>query len=75
VRKIAIRFGTLSEPILTQVIKQGMNINASDASCLQEDVDAVCRLYIRSILTESETKKVRQRILKRIVKCTARSDL
>ena len=69
-RNIKISFGALSPPIGEQLRDQGFKLDLTPLSreLLQQDNDQVTRLFIRGILTESETSKARKRIFKIISK-------
>lgn len=67
-RKFTVSMGCLSPRIEEQLSKQSLRLDMSplERQQLQQDADAVSRLHLRWVLTESETERVRRRILKTI---------
>ena len=63
-----LNFGAMSHSIASQLIEQNIDFSAADCKTWQKDVDAVTLLHIRGFLTDSETHKARQRIIKNIGK-------
>lgn len=65
-KKVGISFGALAPPLIEQLHEQGLTMDAKDASALSNDIDAVNRLYLRNVITETEAKQARRRIMKKI---------
>ena len=63
---IAIRFGAMANRLEAQLRAQGFEARKIDIAHWQDDADAVARLAIRGLLTETETAKARKRLLKAI---------
>lgn len=57
--KIGLHFGALSEPLHKQ-----LRCLATAVEQYQKDVEAVCRLHLRGLLSAKETENARKRILK-----------
>jgi hypothetical protein len=57
-------FGAMADPLRKQLEMTG--IDAGTINHLQRDVDAVVRLHVRGLLTDSEANKARQRVAKKI---------
>ena len=60
-KRIPIEFGALAQSISTQL--------GIKAVPLDNDADAITRLHVRGLLTDSETDKARKRLMKKIVEC------
>ena len=56
---IKIYFGALCEPVAEQ-----LGINEHIAEPWQKDADAITRLVVRGLLTDSETHRARKRLIK-----------
>lgn len=57
-QKAQVRFGAMAPKLSEQV--------PGAPACLQDDADAVTRLYLRGLLTESEARRARHRIVRAI---------
>ncbi len=62
---IGIRFGVFAEPLRIQL--KGHRIPGKVLIGLQGDADAISRLRVRSVLTESQAEKAHERLMKQIV--------
>lgn len=58
---IGLHFGALAPRPSKQV-----NLETNDAAHFDKDADAIDRLYLRGILTTSETQRARQRLVNQI---------
>jgi hypothetical protein len=56
----SLEFGALAAPITEQLSRQGIALNGGEAIDL--DAHAIARLYVRGVLTESETTKAWKRL-------------
>lgn len=56
-KEIGLHFGALSKPIADQLAEQGFKTQAN----FQTPSDYITKLFVMGYLTESETKKARQR--------------
>ena len=70
---IAIKFGAMALPIRKQLGAAGFAIGADEAHQLQQDADAVTRLCIRGVLSDSAASSARKRIIRRIAAFARRS--
>lgn len=59
-----ITFGAMVDPLRKQL--EGSGIDAGTMNHLQRDVDAIVRLHIRGLLTDSEMKKACTRFVKKV---------
>jgi hypothetical protein len=59
-----IVFGVFADPLRKQL--RGLQLKRSDIERWQKDADAICRLRIRSFLTDKESNSARSRIVKEI---------
>jgi hypothetical protein len=66
--KFAISMGAFADPILKQITSQGYEAKASLIASWQGDSDAVCRLRIRGVLTDTEAHKANKRLFAAISK-------
>ena len=60
--KFAISMGAFADPILKQITSQGYEAKAHLIAQWQDDVNAVCRLRIRGVLTDTEAHKANKRL-------------
>lgn len=58
--------GALSKPVGEQLREQGLSMEERDLSRIQRATESVTFLAIHGYLTESETEKARNRIVKEI---------
>lgn len=71
-RAFSIRLGATAPPLHEQLSKQGIRIKPTQAALvekvchLQRDMDALVRLTVRGLLTDSERSKLGRRLVKRI---------
>lgn len=66
--KFAISMGAFADPILKQITDQGYEAKASLIAAWQQDADAVCRLRVRGVLTDTEAHKANKRLFAAISK-------
>lgn len=66
--KLGINFGAFSEPIVVQLLNQGVSSNSEMIEAWQKSADAITRLNILELLSDSETRAARKRLLKKICK-------
>ena len=66
--QFTLSMGALSTPVLEQLKAQGLRLTLDPRATglLLTDIRNVARLYVRGVLTESETQKARKRIMKTI---------
>ena len=64
---VNIIFGALSPNIETQLSSQGLTFNGN-VEALQNDIDAITRLAVRGLLTDSAINAARKKIMKNISK-------
>ena len=69
--EFGITFGALCPKISEQVVSQDLKIAKAAAAVVQADADAISRLLIRGIITDSEARRARQRLISRIGKMLA----
>jgi hypothetical protein len=60
--------GALSDPRLKQITQQGYDAPAKTIEQWQYDADAICRLRIRGVLTDTEAHKANKRLFGMISK-------
>ena len=72
--KVRIKFGVSSPPIEEQLREHGLKLDLDplERCFLQRDLDEVCRLRVRRVLTEAESIKACKRIFQ-IIKKQAKS--
>jgi len=70
-----IDIGALAPPLIEQLERQGLEVKAPGGKTKgelimhwQRDLDALVRLYVRGLVTDSEKIKVARRLLKQIAK-------
>lgn len=66
--KIGIHFGALCERIDKQLAAQGHVVTKKNGRILQSFADSITMLSLHGFLSEAETRRARQRLLKRIAK-------
>lgn len=65
-QKIGIRFGAMAPSIKEQIKEQGFKIDPTDCAHLQKDAEAITRLRIRGLLTDSACKSAHDKLFKKI---------
>ena len=65
-KTFGISFGALALPIHRQIREQGLSIMEHEADQFQKDVDAINRLRLKSIITDSEARRAHNRLMKQI---------
>lgn len=63
---LLIHFGALADKIDNQLATRGLSADPKTIAHWQKDADAISRLSIRDLLTESQTRMARQKLLKTI---------
>jgi hypothetical protein len=63
-----LRFGAMVNSIKQQLKEQGLTMNEQDLKHFQLDADAIARVRIRLSLSDGETKRLQQRLIKNIAK-------
>jgi hypothetical protein len=66
--KISINFGAMVEPIKDQLKRQDVDFDYRQINLLQLDSDAITRLLIQGLISESVAHKSREKLMKKIVK-------
>ena len=64
--RLSIKFGAFAAQLEDQLIAQGLVFNKKLLAHQQKDADALTRLMIRGVLAESEVRRGRQKLLKKI---------
>lgn len=59
-----ITFGAMADPLRKQLEMTGIDVGTINH--LQRDADAIVRLHVRGLLTDSETSRARIRVIKKI---------
>lgn len=67
-----INFGALSPPLKEQLREYVFNEDEIDI--LQEDIDAINRLHIKGMLTDSATQAAEKKIIKKIAQACRRKE-
>jgi hypothetical protein len=65
--KLQIRFGSTAPPIAEQLKVSRVKAHYKDVKTWQGDADAITQLFVRGILSESETAKCRRKLAKDII--------
>jgi hypothetical protein len=63
-----LSFGLTSRPLRQQLSELGVKLDALLVRQMQKDADAIGRLAVRSLLSDSEVSKAYRRLLNSIVK-------
>jgi hypothetical protein len=63
-----LAFGALAEPLAKQLAKAQVVIEKNDLMRLQRDADALVRVHIGGLLTDSELRRARKKLMKKILK-------
>ena len=66
---LELNFGALSAPLVQQLRSQGLAVLEGDSDRLdhlQKDADALVRLVIRDVLTDSAAATARRKLIKRV---------
>lgn len=66
--KISIQFGAMAMPIAQQLNFQGIKCLKTDLIHWQADADAITRLAVRGLLSDSRIRYARQRLLQNILR-------
>ena len=67
-KTISVHFGALCPSIAEQLIEQGVVTIPDEINHFQKDADATTRLLIRGLLTDSQTRSARQKLINKIVR-------
>ena len=62
--KAGITFGAMADPLRIQLEMTG--IDAGTINHFQRDADAIVRLNVRGLLSDTETRKARLRVVKKL---------
>ena len=62
--RLELHFGALTDPVSKQLSEQFKT--PIDLPQFDKDADALVRVYVRGIISDSENKKARQRLMKKI---------
>lgn len=65
---VRIGFGCFQEPISVQLTKAGLKFNELVIKEFQEQNQAIINFMFSDLLTEREVKKVRERMMKKIIR-------
>lgn len=66
--KLLLEFGAMAPDISQQLAYQGLTAKARAIAHWQKDADAITRLSVRGMLSDSEKSKARRRLLKTILR-------
>lgn len=75
VRDLMLRFGAVAPPLRVQLTDAGFRLGAEPCEFWQRLADAVTLLSCHELLTDSEAKRARKRLMKRIVRHLQRPKL
>lgn len=64
-KTVSLTLGAMSEDISIQLAKQGLPV-PKGCHFLDADANAISRLYVHGLLTDSETTKARKRLTARV---------
>lgn len=65
-KQLNIGFGVMAPTLGNQLREQGFKFNKEEIAKLQEHADRIIHLKMASLLTDNESKKVRDRLFKKI---------
>ena len=65
-KELVIVFGAMTDSIQKQLLAQQITRPRKIVQVLQMDADSITRLAIRGLLSDSEVRKARQRLMKKI---------
>jgi len=68
---LTLHFGALVPSLTEQLTKAGVAVESKSLNQLQRDADAVVRLTVRGLLTDSEINRVRRKLMKKIIKAAS----
>lgn len=71
VDSIGIHFGALAPSVSEQLAAQGLTANQKDLKQWDLDADAITRLYLRDLLTDSQKQAAQKKLFNRIKKSVA----
>lgn len=74
-RELTLHFGAMVKPIADQLAEQGFTAPARVVEGAQQDVEALNRLYIRSVITHPQLKEARHRVWARLASHTDLRDV
>ena len=66
---VSVAFGILSDPIIEQLWKQGLDMQESDAKRIQNLSDALNLIWLHGLISDGIGHTARKRIMKDIMKC------
>jgi hypothetical protein len=66
--KLELHFGALVPNLGQQLFDAGVIVSGTDIKHWQKDADAIVRLNLRGLLTDSAMHSARQKLMKKIVK-------
>ena len=64
--RVRVHFGALAQPLKDQLVNA--HIDSELLSHFQHDADAITRLAVRGLLSDTEINRSRQRLMKKIIK-------
>ena len=67
-----ISFGVLSEAVSTQLRNRGIKVSIKDGKLIDKAADSITYLNVYGFLTEKETKRAQNRLIKHIEKLYTR---
>lgn len=71
-RDLEIHFGALVPSIAEQLAKAKLDAPPKDVLQWQKDADAIVRLNVRGLLTDSATRAARQKLVKKMAEAVNR---
>lgn len=66
--KLSLSFGAIVPSIYEQLIAAGFKVTRSETDPFQHDTEAISRLTVRGIITQKDSDKAYQRLIKSIAK-------
>lgn len=66
--QLELRLGAMADPILDQLATQGMTLDDSMKGRVQKDADAITRLVLGELISDSVARNARDRLFRRIKK-------
>ena len=67
-RKLSIEFGAIVDDIGKQLADQGLTLTVTDTALHQKHADAITRLKIHGLISDSAAEAARKKLLKQIAK-------
>lgn len=65
--KVTIDFGAMAPTLSKQLAKIGLSLSRDTLKIIQRDADAITRLYMRGLLSDSQTLTARRKLMKMLM--------